>query len=60
MLRIHKVSETQGVSEEDFVRICPSLIHQLQEGVCTEIKQPNSEMEEQANDKKLHGKSSLA
>lgn len=57
MLRIHDVSQTVGVSEDDFVRICPSLIHQLHEGVCNQAKQPNSDAEEHADDKMLHGKS---
>lgn len=52
MLDIHKVNKKEGVSEADFVRICPSLIHQLYEGVC---KQPSSEMEERADNKMLHG-----
>jgi len=51
LLHIHKVNKNEGVSEADFVRICPSLIHQLYEGVC---KQPSSEMEERADNKMLH------
>lgn len=54
LLRIHQVSETEGVSKEDFVRICPSLIHQLQEGACIEVKQPSSGEEEPADQKMLH------
>ena len=35
-MTIHGVNETQGINEDDFVRICPSLIRQLQKGACVE------------------------
>lgn len=54
-MSIHGVSETQGISEDDFVRICPSLIRQLQKGACTEEKPGSSEVGEDTG-KMSHGK----
>ena len=54
LMRIHDVSETEGLSEEDFVRICPSLIRQIQEGACIEEKPQSSDKKD--SDKMLHGK----
>lgn len=54
-MSIHGVSETQGISEDDFVRICPSLIRQLQKGACTEEKPGSSEAGEDTG-KMSHGK----
>lgn len=56
LLRVHGVNETEGVSEDDFVRICPSLIHQLYKGACNQEKHQTGEVEEGATDKMLHGK----
>lgn len=55
LMSIHGVSETQGISEDDFVRICPSLIRQLQKGACTEEKPGSSEVGEDTG-KMSHGK----
>lgn len=54
LLRVHGVNETEGVSEDDFVRICPSLIHQLYKGACNQEKHQTGEVEEGATDKMLH------
>lgn len=45
-MSIHDVSETEGLSEDDFVRICPSLIRQLQQGGCVEEEPESKEMRE--------------
>ena len=45
-MNIHGVSETQGINEEDFLRICPSLIRQLQKGACVDEKPGNSKVGE--------------
>lgn len=43
-MSIHDVSETEGLSDDDFVRICPSLIRQLQQGACVEEEPESKEM----------------
>ena len=53
-MNIHGVSETQGINEDDFVRICPSLIRQLQRGACVEENLGSSKVGEDS--KMLHGK----
>lgn len=45
-MTIHGVSETQGINEDDFLRICPSLIRQLQKGACVDKKTGNSKVGE--------------
>lgn len=55
LLHIHDVNEKEGLSEEDFVRICPSLIHQLQDGACIEKNRQSSPHTEQGSAKMLHG-----
>lgn len=41
LMSIHKVNEKVGLSQADFVRICPSLIHQLRAGFCDQEKESN-------------------
>ena len=54
-MNIHGVSETQGINQDDFVRICPSLIRQLQKGACSEQKPGSSKVDEDSS-KMLRGK----
>lgn len=54
-MNIHGVNETQGINEDDFVRICPSLIRQLQKGSCVEEKPGSSKVGEDSS-KMLHSK----
>ena len=55
LMNIHGVNQTQGLNEDDFVRICPSLIRQLQKGACVEENRGSSEVDE-ASGRMLHGK----
>lgn len=55
LMNIHGVSETQGINQDDFVRICPSLIRQLQKGACVKEKPGSSNVDEHSS-KMSHGK----
>lgn len=55
LMNIHGVSETQGINQDDFVRICPSLIRQLQKGACVKEKPGSSKVGEHSS-KMSHGK----
>jgi len=49
LMNIHGVSETQGINQDDFVRICPSLIRQLQKGACVKEKPGSSKVGEHSS-----------
>lgn len=55
LMRVHKVNEKVGLSQEDFVRICPSLIHQLRVGVCSKDEERASDPLQSTEDSKLLG-----
>lgn len=59
LMQIHKVNEKVGLSQEDFVRICPSLIHQFRVGVCSEDEEGTSYRLESTEASKLWGKLSV-
>ncbi|XP_074623958.1 metal cation symporter ZIP14-like [Acropora palmata] len=53
LMQVHKVNEKVGLSQEDFVRICPSLIHQLRVGVCSKDEERASDPLQSTEDSKL-------
>ena len=59
LMSVHKVNEKVGLSQADFVRICPSLIHQLRVGVCSEDEGKTKDPLESTEDSKLWGKLSV-
>ena len=55
LLLDHDVNEEEGLNEEDFVRICPALIQQLQDKACIVDNLEDNHMAEDSA-KMLHGK----
>ena len=55
LLLDHDVNEEEGLNEEDFVRICPALIQQLQDKACFVDNLEDNHMAEDSA-KMLHGK----
>ena len=50
------MNEKVGLSQADFVRICPSLIHQLRAGFCDQEKESNKNVLESTDLDMLCGK----